>query len=300
MTALQGFFVPVVTIFKKGGGAVDYEKIEEHVRYLIGKEVDGLIPLGSTGDFCFLSPEEKEGVLRTVIKACGGKCPVVAGATALTTRECIENSKKAEGLGASAVMIAPPFYLPLSDDEICRHYEQVSGQISLPIVLYNNPLCTGQNVTPSLIARLYDSIKLPYVKESSGNIDAFQNILEKTDRQVKVFMGEEPLALEALFLGATGLIMGLGNGIPEVYKSMLRFMDEGQFEQARSLHMKMLPLYNFSARMHEFGYNSVVKSIMKLRGRGEVTHTRGPLLPLTVEQESSLKSILAQAGIKSE
>jgi 4-hydroxy-tetrahydrodipicolinate synthase len=280
---LKGFFVPIVTIFKEGGRAVDYEKIEEHVQHLIGKEVDGLIPNGSTGDFYALSAEEKEGVLRAVIKACGNKCPVVAGATALTTHECIENSKKAEALGASAVMIAPPFYLPLSDDEICQHYEQVRRQISLTIMLYNNPLCTGQNVTPSLIARLYHSINLTYVKESSGNIDAFQNILEKTDRKVRVFIGEEPLAVEALFLGASGMIMGLGNGIPEVYKSMLRHMEDRQYEQAQSLHMKMLPLYNFSARMHEFGYNSVVKSIMKLRGRGEVTHTRRPLLPLTVE-----------------
>jgi 4-hydroxy-tetrahydrodipicolinate synthase len=289
---LKGLFVPLVTIFEKDDGPVDYQKMEEHAGFLLDKGVDGFIPLGSTGDFYALNADEKERILKSIIKASDGRCPVIAGTSALTTRECIENSKKAEANGASAVMIAPPFYLPLSDEEICGHYEAVSKSITIPIMLYNNPQCTGQNVTPTLIARLSKSIHLSYVKESSGNIDAFQNILQKTDGAVHAFMGEESLALQGLFLGAAGLVMGLSNGIPEVYTALLDFMEKGLFDQARSLHLKMLPLYAYANRMHEFGYNSVVKSIIKLRGRGDVTCTRRPILPLTGEQEKGLEGIL--------
>ena len=294
---LEGLFVPVVTIFKESDGAVDHARIAEHVRYLLGAGVDGLVALGSTGDFSALLPEEKELVVKTVLQASAGKCPVVAGATSLTTRECLENAQKAESLGAAAVMIAPPYYLPLSDEEICQHFEAISRKLSIPIVLYNNPLCTGQNVTPALIARLHQSIDLSYVKESSGNIDAFQNILRRTDGRLRAFMGEEHLAFEALCLGAKGLIMGLGNGLPEVYRSLLRSTKDHQYDEARSLHLRMLPLYEYAGRFHDFGYNSVVKSVMKLRGRGSVTHTRRPLLPLNAEQEKQLARILAESGV---
>ncbi len=189
-------------------------------------------------------------------------------------------------------MIAPPFYLPLSDDELCGHYEALSRSITIPIMLYNNPLTTGQNVTPSLIARLSASMGLKYVKESSGNIDAFQTILQKTNRTVNVFMGEENLAVLGLFLGASGLVMGLGNGIPEVFTALRDFIQKGLVDEALRLHLKMLPLYSYANRMHEFGYNSVVKSIMKLRGRGDVTSTRRPILPLTRAQENGLEAVL--------
>jgi 4-hydroxy-tetrahydrodipicolinate synthase len=294
---LNGLFIPLVTIFERDDGPVDYRKIEEHAAFLLEKGVDGFIPLGSTGDFYALSPDEKERVLKSVVSAVKGRCPVIAGTSALTTKECIDNCRMAEANGAAAVMVAPPFYLPLSDDEICGHYEAVSRSITIPIMLYNNPLCTGQNVTPSLIARLNETIHLGYVKESSGNIDAFQNILQKTGGTLHAFMGEESLAVQGLFLGAAGLVMGLGNGIPEVYTALRDLMRKGLFEEARALHLKMLPLYAFASRMHEFGYNSVAKSIIKLRGRGDVTSTRRPILPLTREQEKDLEGILEESGL---
>ena len=91
--------------------------------------------------------------------------------------------------------------------------------------------------------------------------------------------------------------MGLGNGLPDVYRNLLLLTKKQQYSEARSLHLRLLPLYDFSAQFHSYGYNSVVKSVMKLRGRGSATHTREPFLPLNAAQEKELARILAESGL---
>jgi 4-hydroxy-tetrahydrodipicolinate synthase len=150
-----------------------------------------------------------------------------------------------------------------------------------------------------MIAVLEKSAGVRYVKESSGVFDNFQQILVSTGLRVKVFMGEEALSLEALLMGAAGLIMGLANAIPDRFVAMLKAVRSGDIAQARQLHYQTLPLYNLANEGATHNYNSVIKSVIKLRRGKRVTSSRAPSLPLTDPQEGKLAELLDRIGLGS-
>ena len=296
---LTGVVVPIVTIFSEDGASIEYGSIEEHADYLIGAGVNAIIPNGTTGDFFSLTKEEKKSVAEKVVKKVRNRVTVFVGTTSLTTKECIEMSKHAEQIGADGVMIAPPFYMPLTQDAVCEHYEMVSKAISIPILVYNNPLCTGQNVTPDMLKRLHESAGIKYVKDSTGSltVDTIQNIIWKTKGAVKTFDGEEHLAMQSLLEGAEGLVMGHANGLPDYFVKLVKHIKNGRVDEAKKMHYNMFPLWDFTNKYDKYIYNSVVKSVMKLCGRGNVTHTRRPIVPLNGEQEALLRGILVKVGV---
>lgn len=296
-TEFQGLFVPTITVFKEGDQSIDHAAIQEHVDHLIATGVDGLIPNGSTGDFHLLTLEERQKVAESVIARAAGRVPVIVGATCLSTAEVIRVSLHAQERGAAGVMVAPAFYLPMSRAEILAHFQSVARAIKIPLVVYNNPLCTGQHVSAEMIAVLEKSVGVRYVKESSGVFDNFQQILVSTGQRVKVFMGEEALSLEALLMGAAGLIMGLANAIPDRFVEMLKAVQRGDIAQARLLHYQTLPLYYLANEGATHNYNSVIKSVIKLRRGKGVTSSRAPSLPLTDPQEGKLAELLDRIGL---
>jgi 4-hydroxy-tetrahydrodipicolinate synthase len=296
---LKGILVPIITIFKKGDQSIDYDGVRKHVDYLISKNVHAIIANGTTGDFFSLDHEEKKRVAENVVQQVQGRIPALVGTTSLTTTECIELSKHAEGIGADGVMIAPPFYMPLTKNAVFNHYEMVSKSISIPILLYNNPLCTGQNLTPSIIAELTQIENIQYVKESTGSmtVDNLQQMIWNTKHTVKFFCGEEHMAVQALSIGADGLIMGHGNGIPEYFVKLFELMNEGKVEEAMNMQYRLFPLWDFTNRYEENIYNSTVKSVVKLRGVGDVTEARSPMIPLNEKQERELENALKESGL---
>jgi 4-hydroxy-tetrahydrodipicolinate synthase len=296
---LEGIIVPIVTIFKNGAQSIDHDGIKNHADYLVSAGVHAIIANGTTGDFFSMNHEEKRKVAETVVKQVQGKVPALVGTTSLTTVECVELSKHAEGLGADGVMVAPPYYMPLTKDAILHHYEMVGKSIAIPILLYNNPLCTGQNLTPGMVAELSTIKNLNYVKESTGSmtVDNIQQMIWKTKHKVKFFCGEEHMAMQALSIGADGLVMGHANGIPEYFVQLFNLMQENKFKEARDMQHKVFPLWNFTNQYHEYIYNSTVKSVMKIRGLGDVTETRSPIIPLNKRQEKELEQVLQESGL---
>jgi len=295
---LSGLITPIVTIYKNNGDGIDYEKMEEHIEFLLSRGVNAIIPSGSTGDFFNLNNIERKKIAETVINKVNNKIPVFIGTSALTTKEVIDLSLHAESVGASGVMISPPFYMPLSDEEIYHHFFSIAKELTIPIMIYNNPVTTGQHVTPGIIKKLKENANIVLLKDSSGSVENFQNTMIETKFGIDIFIGEELISVECMLIGAKGIISGLSNAIPEVFIKILELIKNNKYSEAAAIHYKLLPLYNFSNLFHSFNYNSVVKSLIEIRGLKQVTASRLPLMPLSKKYDSELKKIMEVINIE--
>lgn len=187
---------------------IDLDKLGGVVDHLLGEGVQGLAPLGSTGEYYALNPREREAVVRATLAAAAGRVPVIVGVNAGSTREVVEYARQAQALGANGVLLAAPYYSLPTADELFDHFRMVNEAIGIPIMLYNYPGRTGVDMTPALIERLARLENVRYVKESTGDIRRIAEILARVDGKIQVFCGCDTLALESLRRGAVGWLGG--------------------------------------------------------------------------------------------
>ena len=176
MAQLEGVFAVSCTPFD-AAGEVDERVLRRHVLWMLDEGVDGVIPTGSTGEFAFLSEDERRRVLAVTLEAAGGRVPVYAGAAACATRETVRHARHAEQAGADGVMIVSPYYGHLSQDELYHHFRAVSESIAIPVILYNNPGTTGSDVLAETVARLAELRNIVAVKESTGEMQRVNEII---------------------------------------------------------------------------------------------------------------------------
>lgn len=292
---LRGLLVPIFTIFKENE-EVDYDRIIQHVEYLIESKVSGLIPNAGMSEFFNLSNEERKKIAEVIVKQVNGRIPVIIGTATNATRECIELSKHADNIGADGVMVLPPFCIPLSNDEFCLHYEMISKAIDIPIIVYNSPLVSYTNIDADLLLRIINVAgNIKYVKDGSGSLTNIQDILYKTRFEIGVFAGEEVIFLEALYIKASGMISGLSNAIPEIFTEMFKLFENKEFAKALDFHYKFLPLFNYVC-FNKYCGISICKSILKLRKK-DVGIARMPIIPLPYEEEKKLEILLKESEI---
>ncbi|NQU24407.1 MAG: dihydrodipicolinate synthase family protein, partial [Candidatus Nealsonbacteria bacterium] len=194
-TEFRGVYTAMVTPMTPDE-EIDFATLETFVNYLIDQGVHGLIPLGSTGEYYALSPQEREAVIKATLAAAAGRVPVLAGANAGATREVVDYCKQAEQLGTAGVLLAAPYYSLPTPDELFEHFRVVNESTGLPIMLYNYPGRTGVDMTPDLIVRLAQLDRVQYVKESSGDITRFSEIIRRCGEKITVFCGCDTAALE--------------------------------------------------------------------------------------------------------
>ena len=168
MDKFLGSFTVMVTPFAEDGSKVDYSTLRRFVDWQIANGVPGLIPLGSTGEFLSVADEERREIVTTIIQQVDGRVPVLVGTADEWTDKSVRYSREAEELGASGVMVVPPYYASPTEDELYAHYQRISDAISIPIMVYNNPNTANVDLTPDLLARLSQIENVDYVKESSG------------------------------------------------------------------------------------------------------------------------------------
>ncbi len=288
--SLQGVFAALVTPMTEAE-EVDHPALARFVDHLVGQDIHGVIPLGSTGEYYALSAQEREAVVRTTLGAAGGRVPVFVGANAGSTREVVAYCQQAERLGAAGVMLAAPYYSLPAADELFEHFRIVAASIDVPIMLYNYPGRTGVDMTPVLIERLAGLEHVQYVKESSGDVCRVSEIIRRCGDRVAVFCGCDTAALESFVLGATGWVGGVVNVLP---KEHVRLYDlaarRGDFPAARDLYYGLLPTL---ALMEGGGkYTQLVKAGCELTGH-PVGPPRRPLLPAAPGEVAELREALA-------
>lgn len=282
----RGTYTVLVTPFTADGNAVDLPALQRLVAFQIEEGIDGLIPLGSTGEFLSVSRDERTAITETVVRAAAGRVPVLVGTGAEDTREAVALSREAERLGADGVMVIPPYYSVPTDDELYVHYKAIADAIGVPVMVYNNPATANVDLVPSLLGRLSTIEGCRYVKESTLEVTRVRDIIAACGDGMAVFAGV--LGYESAWLGAIGWVAVCSNVAPRLSADMFRAAAAGDRGTALPLYRRLAPLLPWVGGPR---YVSGTKAAFRLMGM-DMGPPRPPRLPLPADDLPALAAVL--------
>jgi 4-hydroxy-tetrahydrodipicolinate synthase len=290
MVNLRGAFTALITPMKDNG-AVDYEGFRQLIRFQIEEGIDGLVPIGTTGETPTLDETEEEELIKIAVQEAAGKVPLIVGAGSNSTKHAVLYTKRALDLGADAALIVTPYYNKPNDEGLLRHFEAVA-EVGLPIVVYNIAGRTGRNISAPLLARIAEIPNIAAVKEASGDINQMGDVINtiRRKRPFPVLSGDDGLTLPLIALGGDGVISVVSNLFPAAVKKMTALALQGDFAAARELHYQLLPFVKAAF----IETNPVpIKRALTLAGLPSGP-TRLPLGPISPDNEKILAKELAR------
>lgn len=263
MFEAKGLITPVVTALTEEE-TFDAGMYREFIQHLIEAGVDGIFPMGTNGEFYAFDSEEKLAVIKTAVEAVGGRVPVYAGTGCVTTKETVEFTKRVEALGVDCLSVISPYFVAVTQDDLWEHFSAVAASTKLPMLLYNIPARTGNNIAFTTVKKLMGSHEnIIGIKDSSGSFDNTLKYIENTKHGIHVLAGNDSLILWTLMAGGTGAISGCSNVFPELMVSIYQYWKEGNIEKANEAQKKIRPFRNV---MQMGNPNSVVKLAVNMRG----------------------------------
>ena len=294
---LRGCATALVTPFT-ADGAVD----EECLRSLVERQITGgvriLVPCGTTGESVTMTEEEDQTVIKLTVEAARGRARVVAGTGSNSTASSVEYSRKARELGADAVLVVAPYYNKPTQEGLVAHFRAVAEAVAdLPVVIYNVPGRTSSNISAQTTLRLAREVEnIVAVKEASGNLSQIMEILRGRPEGFYVLSGDDALTLAMIALGADGLISVASNEAPELMSRMVGLALTGEWDGARELHYRLLPLMEANFIESSPG---PVKAAMSLLGLLE-ENLRLPLVPVEEKTRARMSAVLRELGLLKE
>jgi 4-hydroxy-tetrahydrodipicolinate synthase len=291
--ALRGAITALVTPFT-ADGRVDESALRALVAWQVERGIDGLVPVGSTGEAATLTLAERERVVAITAEVVNGRVPVIAGAGTNDTAAAIENSRVLAAAGATHLLHVSPMYSKPPQRGLLAHFRAVADAAPRPVVLYNVPGRTASNVEPETQLALAEHPNIVATKEASGNIEQIAEILRHRPAGFAVLSGDDALTLDVIARGGDGVISVVSNAVPAVMRALCVAAASGDLPAARALHGTLEPL--FRAAFVES--NPIpIKAALALMGRiGNVL--RLPLVPLDLRHEPLLRAALASAGVQ--
>lgn len=284
----KGVIVPLVTPMHDDG-SINEEELRRQINRLIDAGIFGIFVLGTNGEFYALNEDEKLRVIKAAVDEVKGRVPVYAGTGCVTTEDTIRLSKKAEELGVDALSIISPYFVNVSQDDIFRHFDKVAKSVKLPILLYNMPARTGNNINFKTIKKLAEeNPNIVGVKDSSGNFDNTLRYIEETGGNVHTLAGNDSLILWTLEAGGTGAIAGWSNAFPRLMCSIYENWVKGDKEAANKAQKMIRPFRDVMAMGNP---NSVVKRAMNLLGH-KVGPAREPAGGIDPKIDEALKKAM--------
>jgi len=290
MIEWRGVFPAVTTQFR-ADQSLDLEATAAHVEHLLRSGVHGLIMLGTVGENCSLEPEEKREVLRAAVGAAKGRVPVLSGVAEFTTAAACRFAADAEKLGADGLMVLPAMVYKSDRRETLAHFRAVARASGLPIMVYNNPVTYGVDITPEMLAELASEWSIVAIKESSDDVRRLTDIINATGDRFILFCGVDDLALESLMLGASGWVAGLVNAFPEETVRLYDLAAEGRFAEALPLYRWFMPLLHLDTHPKLVQY---IKLAQAMAGAGSEM-VRAPRLPLDDEEHARIAAVIQAA-----
>jgi 4-hydroxy-tetrahydrodipicolinate synthase len=288
----MGCGTALVTPFRKDL-SIDEEALRRLVRRQIAAGINFLAPCGTTGESPTLTHEEHLRVVAITIEEAKGKVPVLAGAGGYNTQHAIELAREAEKLGAQGLLSVTPYYNKPTQEGLYQHFKAIVAATSLPIILYNVPPRTNVNIDPGTLRRLAEIENIIGVKEASGNIAQFTQVIQQVPENFLVLSGDDAVTLPLVAMGGRGIISVASNVIPAEMTRLAKLCLDGNFAEARAMHRKWLPLMevNFIETNP-----SPVKAAMAEMGLLEPVW-RLPLVPPKPESLAKIRSVLESLAL---
>jgi 4-hydroxy-tetrahydrodipicolinate synthase len=273
--------------------SLDEPTLHKLVRRQVDAGIDFLVPCGTTGENPTLSEREHLRVVEITLEEAAGRVPVLAGAGGYNTAEVIALAKKLESMRVDGILSVTPYYNKPTPEGLYQHYKAIASAISLPLMVYSVPRRTATNVDTATLKRLAEIDNIVGIKEASGDISQIASILGHLPEDFVVLSGDDTLALPVIALGGKGLISVVSNEIPAEMTQLVRLCRQNNFEQARRLQRRFLPLMEIN-----FVESSPipVKAAMAAMGLLEPVW-RLPLCPPRPENEEKIRGVLECLGL---
>jgi 4-hydroxy-tetrahydrodipicolinate synthase len=286
----RGVFPAVTTQFR-ADEALDVEKTLAHVEQLLAAGVHGLVMLGTLGEGSALDAEEKRTLLSATVAAVAGRMPVLAGVAETTTAAACRLASDAEARGVDGLMVLPGLLYKADAREALAHHRSVARASGLPIMVYNNPVAYGVDVTPEMFAELADEPTLVAIKESSEDTRRIVDLANTVGDRYILFCGVDDIALECLLLGAEGWLAGLVDAFPAETVRLFELAKAGRLEEACALYHWFMPLLHLDTHTKLVQY---IKLAVAEVGWGTEA-VRAPRLPLVGEERQRVLGTIRAA-----
>jgi 4-hydroxy-tetrahydrodipicolinate synthase len=280
---------------------LDVPSLERLAAFLIENGMHALFVTGSTGEVAYLPDETRYRALEVVAGVSAGQVPVLAGVIDTTTPRVIEHAKAAKGAGADALVATAPFYAPTDPIEFPGHFRAIRAAVDLPLLAYDIPVSVGHKLPTDVVLALTEDGTIDAVKDSSGDLDGLRTLLE-SPVPVVCLTGSEVMADVVLFLGAHGLVPGLGNVDPAGYVRLYDAALRGDWETAKTEQSRLRKLFRIinvgDGRMGR--YSSAMGAFKEgLVARGVIASgtTSVPMIPLNDTERSAVREHMVDAGL---
>jgi len=284
----RGVF-PAMTTPLHEDESIDHETLAENARRLEGAGVDGVVPVGTTGESATLSHDEHIDVVETVVEAVDD-VPVIAGSGSNNTREALDLSRRSADAGADGLLLISPYYNRPEPEGMEHHFRQVADAVDLPQIVYNVPSRTGRNIAIETAVTLASHENVVGYKAASGDMNRITEVIERTrDENFSVLSGDDAMTLPIAATGGTGTITVAGNVEPERTVELVHSALEGDVERAREVHHELGPLFR---ALFAVSNPIPINEAMEIRGHHSA-RMRSPLSRLDEDERADLREVLA-------
>lgn len=294
----NGIITPIVTPFNDDEmQTINYQATDQLIDYLIKNGVNGIFPLGSNGEFNVLTIKERNEFASHVINYVNHRVPVYVGTGACSSNEAVHLSRKAEELGADALSVITPYFFKLRDEDIYDYYKQIAESVKIPIILYNIPGNTQNNINPKVLDQLARIPNVAGIKDSSGNtesIDAYLKVVQKHEN-LHFLIGSDSKISYAFERGATGAIAGTSNLLVKNVVALNNALRSGDTVTAEKMQESLNPLRKI---MHKAPVPSVLKRAVTLAGIANVGNARKPEIAPDETLNQEIKELIVEYNLK--
>lgn len=288
---LEGIWTPIPTPLTKSG-KIDQDATRKLVDFHIEAGIDGILPLGTSGEFALLTKEDRNLLVETVVDQADGRVAVVAGVSDPAIENVLQLSADAKKAGADAVIATPPYYFTTTDQGNYDHFKTISESVDIPLMIYNIPEWTHSFVTPETVQRLADEKLVVGMKYTEYNFLNLVRFLEKSRTKIAIFAGSDAMAYSNLEFGGSGAIIGSANVAPKVASKIFDNYKKGDLTGARESQEKLLPIIE---ALGIGKYPAALKEAMGLIGM-PVGPLKEPLKELSVAEKKTVAGLLRNGG----
>lgn len=289
---IKGVYTALITPFTDDL-KLDLEGFRENIRFQIQEGVDGLVILGTTAESPTLTSDEQEECIRVAVEEVQNRVPLWVGTGSASTEETVKKTLKAKELGADGALIVTPYYNRPTQEGLYQHFATVATKTSFPIILYSILGRTGVNLSVETCLRLMEFPEIVGIKEASGNLSQMMEIIRQKKPHFSVLSGDDNLTLPLISVGGHGVISVLSNLIPSQICKLTHLALEGNYDEAREIHYRLLPLIQMAFIESN---PSPIKTMMKTLGM-KSGPVRLPLTSLTQENHWKLEQCLNETLI---